>query len=256
MPLQIQQFICKTDNYGVLLHDQASQMTAAIDAPDAMAIDGQLVSRGWNLSHVFTTHHHADHVDGNFWLKEKYGCVITGPKQEAAKIPGLDEVVSGGQQFHFAGVEIVTYDCPGHTQGHIAFHVPGEKLLFAGDTLFAMGCGRVLEGSMIDMWHSVNQFRSLPPDTSVYCGHEYTEANAKFALSVEPENSALVARARHVSQQRKKGLMTCPTTIREELDTNPFLRCGSAEIRSLLGLETASDSAVFAELRRRKDSFR
>lgn len=254
--LEVHQFICRSDNYGVLLHDRPSKSTAAIDAPDASAIERDLELNGWKLGHIFTTHHHADHVEGNLPLKEKYACLITGPMSEAAKIPGIGKSVSGGERFEFAGRDIVVYDCPGHTRGHIAYHIPGEKLLFAGDTLFAMGCGRVLEGSMTDMWRSVDQFRSLPQDTQVYCGHEYTEANARFALSVEPGNSKLQARARLVAEQREKGLMTCPTTIGEELDTNPFLRPQSAEIRKHLGLENASDAQVFAELRRRKDSFR
>ena len=256
MPFDIHQFISRSDNYCVLLHDRASGATISIDAPDAAAIERELGSKGWKLNHILTTHHHGDHVEGNLGLKAKYGCRITGPKAEAAKIPGLDDQVSGGQNFSLAGVSVKVYDCPGHTLGHIAFHLPEEKLLFAGDTLFAMGCGRVLEGSMGDMWQSLNQFRTLPPDTSVYCGHEYTEANAKFALSVEPGNEKLAARARHVSEQRKRGEMTCPTTIGQELETNPFLRPGSAGIRKVLGRETASDAEVFAELRRRKDSFR
>lgn len=256
MPLEIHEFICRSDNYGVLIHDETSGVTASIDAPDAAAIDRELISKGWKLNHILTTHHHSDHVDGNLELKEKYGCTIAGPKAEASKIPGLDEQVLGGQRFRLADFTVNVFACPGHTLGHIAFHMPDAKLLFAGDTLFAMGCGRVLEGSMAEMWQSVTQFRTLPPDTSVYCGHEYAEANARFAVTVEPGNNKLLARARHVSEQRKKGEMTCPTTIAQELDTNPFLRTDSPEIRRILGLETASDSQVFAGLRQRKDNFR
>ena len=254
--LEVHQFICRSDSYGVLLHAAASGETAAIDAPEAAAIERELERNGWALSHILTTHHHFDHVDGNLPLKEKYDCRILGPAAEMDRIPGIDLSFAGGGRFQFAGRDVQVFDCPGHTKGHIAFHMPGERLLFAGDTLFAMGCGRVLPGLLGDMWRSLDQFRALPRDTQVYCGHEYTEANARFALASEPGNAKLQARALLVKQQRAAGQMTCPTTIGGELDTNPFLRPDSAEIRNRLGLETASDADVFAELRRRKDNFK
>lgn len=254
MPLEIYQFPCRSDNYGVLVHDPESGATASIDAPDAEAVERELAAKGWRLSHILTTHHHQDHVEGNTALKAKHRCVIVGPASEASKIPGIDQLVSGGQRFTWAGRDIQVFDCPGHTAGHIAFLT--ENVLFAGDTLFAMGCGRVLEGSMAQMWQSLNQFRSLPPKTLVYCGHEYTVANARFALSVEPGNTKLQSRAKKVSEQRERGVMTCPTTIGEELETNPFLRPESSEIRNRIGAETYSDADVFSELRRRKDSFK
>ena len=202
-----------------------------------------------------TTHHHEDHVAGNLRLKELFGCKIIGPKNEAEKIPGIDTAVKGGDTFSWAGREVKVFDCPGHTRGHIAFYMPSEFSLFAGDTVFAMGCGRVNEGSMAEMWHSVNQFRPLPPVTHVYCGHEYTEANCRFALSVEPGNRDLQQRATVVAAQRARGEMTCPSTIGDELKTNPFMRCDSREIRKNLKLETATDAEVFAELSTRKNSF-
>lgn len=254
--LAFHQFICRTDNYGLLLHDHKTGATAAVDAPDAAEIQRQLDARGWELTHVFTTHHHGDHVEGNLALQKRYGCSITGPRREASKIPGIDREVTGGDRFTWEGREVRVMDCPGHTLGHIAYYMPAEDAVFAGDTLFSLGCGRVFEGSMEQMHRSVSQFATLPPATRLYCGHEYTQSNARFALAVEPGNAALVQRAAEVERLREEDRMTCPSTIGAELAANPFLRTGSAEIRSMLGMENASDVAVFAELRERKNSFR
>lgn len=253
--LDMRQFMCRSDNYGVIIHDSKTGATASIDAPDAEAVEAELRKFGRQLTHILTTHHHEDHVAGNLRLKELFGCKIIGPKNEAEKIPGIDTTVKGGDTFNWAGREVKVFDCPGHTSGHIAFHIPSEFSLFAGDTVFAMGCGRVNEGSMEEMWHSVNQFRTLPPATAVYCGHEYTEANCRFALSVEPGNRDLQQRATVVTDQRARGEMTCPSTIGDELKTNPFMRCDSPEIRKNLKLETSSDAEVFVELRTRKNNF-
>lgn len=254
--LSTQAFICRSDNYGVLLHNEKTGATASIDAPAADEVEHQLDQRGWSLSHIFTTHHHGDHVEGNERLKQRFGCTITGPRREADLIPGLDTGVSGGDGFLWAGIPVKVIACPGHTKGHVAYHLPSENLLFAGDTLFSLGCGRVFEGTMEEMYRSVSQFRSLPPETRLYCGHEYTQSNARFALSVEPGNTALRLRAGEVDRLRAAGRMTCPSTIRAELETNPFLRTDSREIRQVLGLENASEAEVFAGLRQRKDSFR
>ncbi len=254
--LDVHQFICRSDNYGVLVHDHPSGATAAIDAPDADAIEVELKKRGWQLTHIFTTHHHPDHVEGNLELKEKYGCTIIGPRNEAEKIPGIKTQVAGGDSFRWAGREVKIHDCPGHTKGHIAYSIPSEYCLFAADTLFSLGCGRVFEGTLEEMYNSVNQFKTLSPSTYLYCGHEYTESNARFALSVEPGNRALQQRAAEVTRLRKEGKMTCPTTLGDEMKTNPFLRCDSTEIRRNLDLAEASEAEVFAELRRRKDNFK
>jgi hydroxyacylglutathione hydrolase len=235
--LAFHSFICRSDNYGVLLHDHKSGLTATIDAPDAAEIERQLAGRGWQLTHIFTTHHHSDHVDGNLALKQKFGCTVIGPAEEADRIPGLDTAVSGGDSFPWAGRGVQVMSCPGHTKGHIAFHLASEQVVFAGDTLFSLGCGRVFEGTLEEMFSSVSQFKTLDPSTSLYCGHEYTQSNA-------------------VDRLRAEGKPACPSTIGEELLTNPFLRTGSLEIRQKLGLEGAADVEVFAELRRRKDSFR
>ncbi len=254
--LEMHQFMCRTDNYGLLVHDHKSGATTSIDAPDAIEIEKQLKKRGWQLTHIFTTHHHGDHVEGNQALKDQFGCIIIGPKAEADRIPGIRTQVSGGEKFTWAGREVRVFDCPGHTKGHIAYHIAAEFSLFAGDTLFSLGCGRVLDGMMDEMHQSVNQFRALSPSTYVYCGHEYTEANGRFALSVEPGNRMLQQRVAVVSNLRKEGKMTCPSSIGEELKSNPFLRCDSPEIRRNLKLEGAPDAAVFAELRQRKDAFK
>lgn len=254
--LEMHQFMCRTDNYGLLVHDHKTGATTSIDAPDAIEIEKQLKKRGWQLTHIFTTHHHGDHVEGNQALKDQFGCTIIGPKPEADRIPGIRTEVSGGDKFTWAGREVRIFACPGHTRGHIAYHIASEYSLFAGDTLFSLGCGRVLEGTLEEMFQSVNQFRTLSPSTYVYCGHEYTEANGRFALSVEPGNRMLQQRVAVVSTLRKEGKMTCPSSIGEELKANPFLRCDSPEIRRNLKLEAATDAAVFAELRQRKDNFK
>lgn len=254
--LEFQQFICRSDNYGLLIHDPETGQTVSIDAPDATAIGNQLKQRGWRLTHILTTHHHGDHVEGNTVLQAEYGCEIIGPAGEADRIPGLTQQVSGGDEFTWAGHHVHVLACPGHTKGHIAYHMPSAQAVFAGDTLFSLGCGRVFEGTMTEMFGAVSQFKALPPETRLYCGHEYTQSNAHFALSVEPENEALQKRAAEVDQLRAGGSMTCPSTIGLELETNPFLRTDSAAIRQTLGLPQATDAEVFAELRRRKDGFR
>ena len=254
--LAFHQFICRSDNYGLLLHDHKTGATCAIDTPDAAEIERQLDAKGWKLTHIFTTHHHGDHVEGNLALQKRYGCSITGPRAEASKIPGIDRLVAGGDSFTWEGREVRVLDCPGHTLGHIAYHMPSEHAVFAGDTLFSLGCGRVFEGTMAQMFGSVNQFAALPPETQLYCGHEYTQSNARFALSVEPGNQALVARAAEVDRLRAEGRMTCPVTIVAELAANPFLRTKSAEVRRNLGMDAATDLEVFVELRERKNSFR
>jgi hydroxyacylglutathione hydrolase len=253
--LSIHSFICRSDNYGVLLHDHKSGVTASIDAPDASEIERQLAGLGWRLTHILTTHHHGDHVEGNLALKKIFSCTIIGPAAEADRIPGIDTQLSGGDVFTWAGHAVNVLDCPGHTSGHIAYHIPSAEAVFAGDTLFSLGCGRVFEGTISQMYRSVRQFKAMPPSTRLFCGHEYTQSNARFALSVEPGNTALQQRAAEVDRLRSEGKMTCPSTIAEELRTNPFLRTESDEIRLNLKRVDAGDEEVFAELRRRKDGF-
>jgi hydroxyacylglutathione hydrolase len=253
--LEMHVFLCLSDNIGCLVHDHKTGATAAIDAPDGEAVERELRKRGLQLTHILVTHHHADHTDGIPFLKDRYGCRVTGPKAEAEKIKGLDTLVAGGDSFAFAGRDVHVIDTPGHTAGHIAYHIPAEYSLFAGDTLFALGCGRVIEGTMDQMHESLGKLKRLQPHTHLYCGHEYTEANARFALSVEPGNRDLQQRAAAVAETRAQGRLTVPSTMGEEVKTNPFLRDDSAEIRQVLNMGEATDAEVFAEVRRRKNSF-
>ena len=251
--LEIHQFPCLSDNYGVLLHDAERGVTASIDAPDAKAVAAALKAKGWKLTHILTTHHHADHTDGNLALKKDTGCSITGPRGEAAKIPGIDKAVGEGDTFSFGAHEVRVLETPGHTAGHITYWIPSAEVALVGDTLFAIGCGRVIEGNPQMMWNSLEKLMRLPKETSVYCGHEYTQSNAKFALTIEPENAALQKRAKEVDQLRAGGKPTLPTTIGLELDTNPFLRPHVPAIRKRLDMEGKADWEVFGEIRERKN---
>lgn len=251
--LEISQFDCLKDNFGVLIRDSGSGATATIDVPEAPAVRRALAATGWRLSHILATHHHADHTAGNLEIKAETGCTVIGPRAEAARIPGIDKQVGEGDRFKLGGFEVRVLDTPGHTAGHIAYWIPDAKVAFVGDTLFAIGCGRVIEGTMEMMWRSLAKLKALPGDTMIYCGHEYTLANAKFALTIEPENTALVARTKEVERLRAAGKPTLPTRLDAELATNPFLRTDSPAIRKRLGLEAAKDWEVFAEIRERKN---
>jgi len=256
MALTIEQFSARDDNFGVLIHDDLTGLTAAIDAPEEAPVVAKLKEKGWRLDRIFTTHHHFDHVEANVALKSAYGCTISGPAGEADKIPGIDIRLAEGDSFLFGQHTIKVIETPGHTLGHITYHLPDQKVAFVGDTLFAVGCGRVIEGTMPMMWHSLAKLLALPDDTRIYCGHEYTEANIRFALTIEPGNAALTRRAVEVTALRAAGKATLPTTLALEKATNPFLRVGEPAIRKLLGMEGAADAEVFGEIRRRKDSFR
>jgi hydroxyacylglutathione hydrolase len=251
--LDVHQFPCLSDNYGVLIHDPEHDVTAAIDAPEAKAVAAALAGRGWRLTHILTTHHHSDHTAGNLPLKAQYSCTIIGPKAEADKVPGIDQRVGGGDSFRVGAHEVRVLDTPGHTAGHITYWLPDSALAFVGDTLFAMGCGRVIEGNAQMMWQSLERLRALPRETVVYCGHEYTEANARFALTIEPDNTALQERAKEVAALRRAGTPTLPTNMGLELATNPFLRPEVPAIRKRLGLEGRPDWQVFGEIRERKN---
>ncbi|MDQ0321637.1 hydroxyacylglutathione hydrolase [Pararhizobium capsulatum DSM 1112] len=253
--LEIELFLCRTDNFGVLLHDPETGTTASIDAPEEQPILDALQRRGWMLTHILTTHHHQDHVAANLALKTRFDCAIIGPAKEASKIPGIDMTIGGGGDFDFAGHPVEAIETPGHTGGHICFYFPDDKLLFAADTLFALGCGRLFEGTPADMWSSLSKLMLLPDETTVYFGHEYTLSNARFAVTVDPDNQELAKRAADIEALRAKGGFTAPTTIGLEKRTNPFLRAKDPAIRKHLRRETASDTEVFAEIRKRKDNF-
>jgi hydroxyacylglutathione hydrolase len=253
--LEIELFTCRSDNFGVLLHDPGTGRTASIDAPEEAPILAALERRGWTLTDIFTTHHHQDHVEANLALKDRFGITISGPAGEAAKIPGLDRPVGDGATFDFAGHRVEVIETPGHTAGHICYYLPEDALLFSADTLFALGCGRLFERPAKDMWQSLSKLLKLPDETSVYFGHEYTLSNARFAVTIDPANAALAARAGEIEALRAAGKPTAPTTIGVEKRTNPFLRPDDAGIRRQLGMETVEDWQVFAEVRARKDKF-
>lgn len=253
--LEIRLFPCLSDNYGVLIHDGASGVTASIDAPEEAAVENALAVSGWKLTHILVTHHHADHTQGIPGLKRKFGCKVVGPRAEADKVPGIDEQLGEGDMFAFGRFEARIFDTPGHTRGHISWWFPEPGIVFAGDTLFALGCGRVLEGAMEEMWHSLQKLAALPRETLLYCGHEYTQSNAKFAFTIEPGNIHLKARMGEIDEKRARGEPTIPSSIGAELDSNPFLRADTEEVRTAVGMPNASAAAVFAEIRRRKDSF-
>jgi len=254
-PLDVHMFPCLSDNYGFLLHDREAELTATIDTPDADAILAALQERGWRLTHIFNTHHHADHAGGNLALKRLTGCEVIGPRADAARIPGIDRPVGEGDEFRFGLHRVRVFDTPGHTRGHVVYHLPDDGVAFVGDTLFAMGCGRLFEGTPAQMWSSLQKLLALPPDTRLYCAHEYTQANGRFALTVEPGNQALVERMREVSELRARNRPTVPTTLALETATNPFLRPASPGLRATLGMPNAPDVDVFARTRALKDAF-
>lgn len=253
--LEIAQFPCLHDNYAFLLHDSDSGETAAIDTPDGPAIESELDRRGWHLTHILNTHHHDDHAGGNAYLKERTGCRVIGPAADAARIPAIDVGVTERDRIEFGGRLIEVFTTPGHTRGHIVYYLPSERAAFVGDTLFALGCGRLFEGSPEQMWSSLQKILRWPDDTRIYCAHEYTLANAHFALTVEPENPALIARAREVAALRRAGQPTVPSTLGVEKATNPFLRPTSAGLQAKIGLAGSDAATVFARTRALKDAF-
>jgi len=254
--LEIEQFQCLSDNYGYLLHDTASGLTAAIDTPEVGPIREACERRGWTLTHIFNTHHHHDHAGGNAELKQQTGCEILGPADEVSKIPTIDTPLRGGESFAFGEHEIQVLDVGGHTLGHIAYHVPSAGAAFVGDSLFALGCGRLFEGTPSQAWASLQRLAALPPQTAVYCAHEYTEGNLRFALTIEPGNPALQERAVEIAELRAKGQPTVPTSIGYELETNPFLRPDSPSLRAHIGVPEGEDlEATFARVRKMKDEF-
>ncbi len=256
MPLDIRVIPCLSDNYAVLLHDPLTEATAVVDAPEPGPIMDALEREGWDLTHILITHHHSDHVDGVLVLKAQYGATVVGPKAEAATIPGLDVAVVDADPVGLGSAIGRVIETPGHTAGHISFVFPEEKLLFAGDTLFVMGCGRALECDPPVLWHSLQRLRTLPDDFALYCGHEYTVANGRFALSVDPDNGALRARVADAEAARREGKPTIPALLGDERLTNPFLRADDPDMAERLGLAGADPAAVFTELRARKNVFR
>jgi hydroxyacylglutathione hydrolase len=256
MPLEIVQIPVLQDNYVYLVHDPATAMTAVVDPAVGGPVMEELKRRGWSLTHILNTHHHGDHVGANEELKAATGCTIVGPRADRDRIPGIDVAVGEGDSYFLGRAEAKVFDVPGHTRGHIAYWFPDSKALFCGDTLFALGCGRLFEGTPKQMWTSLSKFLDLPDDTKVYCAHEYTESNGRFALSVEPGNAVLQSRMAEVRRLRAQGLPTVPSTLGEEKASNPFLRPHSAEIQRHVGMGGDDLVAVLGATRALKDNFR
>jgi hydroxyacylglutathione hydrolase len=255
MPAETYLFKCLSDNYGVLLHDSDSGATASIDAPEATPVEAALKATGWKLTDILVTHHHHDHTGGIAALKAKYKCRVVAPAK-SANIPGVDETVREGDKVKVGALTANVIETPGHTLDHIAYWFHADKLAFVGDTLFSIGCGRVIEGDAEMMWRSLVKLRDLPNDTEIYCGHEYTGANIKFAKTVEPNNRALAAREAEAQQELTKGRPTIPVTIGEEKQANPFLRADVPETAAAIGMAGKPAAQVFGEIRQRKNNFK
>jgi len=246
-------FLCLKDNFGVLLHDPETMATAAIDAPEAGAVEAALKRTGWSLTDILVTHHHHDHTGGIEELKSRYRCRVVAPQAEAGGIPAVDETVREGDRVRVGSLEARVIETPGHTAGHISYFLPADKLAFVGDTLFSIGCGRVIEGNAEMMWNSLTKLRALPDDTRIFCGHEYTLANIRFAKTIEPNNAVLAAREQEVSRLIAESKPTIPSFMREEKAANPFLRADLPEVAQAVGLAGKPAWQVFAEIRERKN---
>ncbi|KAF0676901.1 hydroxyacylglutathione hydrolase [Profundibacterium mesophilum] len=247
---------CLSDNYAFALHHEQTGRTAIIDAPEAGPIITALRQAGWQADELWITHHHADHIDGTAALRDAFpDLTVVGADADAHRLPPLDRAVAAGQSFEFAGERVEVIDVSGHTVGHIAFHVPAAEAAFTADSLMALGCGRLFEGDAPMMWRSLSRLAALPPGTLICSGHEYTQANARFALTIEPGNDALRDRADRIDAARRAGEPTVPSRLDEEMATNPFLRAGLQTVKDAISMSHASDAEVFAEIRARKDRF-
>jgi len=253
--LEIHQIPVLNDNYLYLIKDPDSDAVGIVDPAVAEPVLDKLNELGWTLTHILNTHHHMDHTGANLELKEKTGCMVVGAANDAERIPGIDLRVEDGDLFDFGTQQARIFEVPGHTTGHIAYWFEQSNTLFCGDTLFALGCGRLFEGSPAQMWNSLQKLRDLPDETQVCCAHEYTESNAHFAMTIEPQNHELRERFDVIQALRSQGKPTVPSLLGEEKATNPFLRPDSNHIKQSLGMPEADVVDVFAEIRARKDSF-
>ncbi|KAK1294927.1 putative hydroxyacylglutathione hydrolase 2, chloroplast [Acorus calamus] len=254
--LQIELVPCLKDNYAYLLHDVDTGTVGVVDPSEAVPIIEALSRKRQNLTYILNTHHHYDHTGGNLELKARYGAKVIGSGMDKDRIPGIDIALNDGDKWMFAGHEVLVMETPGHTKGHISYYFPGAKVIFTGDTLFSLSCGKLFEGSPQQMLSSLNRITSLPDDTKIYCGHEYTLSNSKFALSIEPKNKALQTYASQVADLRKKGQPTVPTTLEREKLCNPFLRTSSTEIRQALNISaSATDAQALGAIREAKDNW-
>ncbi|MCL3881380.1 hydroxyacylglutathione hydrolase [Marivita sp. GX14005] len=255
MPLELVTIPALSDNYTFLLHDETSGDTACIDVPEADPVLNALSKRGWTLTDIWLTHHHHDHIGGVDDLLDRFDAKITGAKADIHRLPTLNHEVGEGDSFEFGGEKVDVIEVPGHTVGHIAFVLPKAGYAFTGDSLMALGCGRLFEGTAEQMWDSLKKFRDLDGNTLICSGHEYTQTNARFAETIEPDNQALKDRRARIDQARKQGEPTVPSKLDEELATNPFLRADDPSVQSHLDMTGDDPADVFAEIRARKDSF-
>jgi hydroxyacylglutathione hydrolase len=256
MPAHVHQFLCLSDNFGVLVHDPLSKSTAAIDVPEAGPVLAALEQQGWELTDILVTHRHADHVQGIPEVKARFPKArVVAPAGEAERVPMVDETVREGDLVKVGSLTAQVFETPGHTIGHIAYYFDQDRLLFAGDTLFSIGCGRVNEAPMDVMWKSLVKLAALPEETALYCGHEYTMANGKFALTIEPNNTILREHLAKCAAIRERGGFTLPSTIGLEQAINPFLRAEVPEVQAQVGMAGQDPAAVFAEIRERKNRF-
>jgi len=256
MPLDVVLVPCLRDNYAFLLHDQASGATAVVDTPEAEPILEALDQRGWTLTYILNTHHHPDHVGGNQRIKDAMGCQVIGPAAERDLIPCIDVAVSEGDTVQLGQLEAVVWETPAHTRGHVSYYFHRDDAIFVGDTLFAVGCGRLFEGTAGQMWSAMARYRTLPDHTRVYCGHEYTASNIRFARHIDPDNASLARREDVVTQIRARGEATIPTTIGLERATNPFMRADDPGLATRVECLGASPSVVLGEMREQKNHFR
>lgn len=251
--LEVHQFPCLSDNYGYLLHDSESGETVCIDTPDADEYLRQAAHKGWQITQIWNTHWHPDHAGGNAAIKAATGCRVTAPVADAAKIEAVDRTVGQGDVVSIGDRQAFVIDVGGHTNGHIAYHLPGASIAFVGDSLFALGCGRMFEGTPGQFWASLQRLKALPAVTMIYCAHEYTASNARFALHADPDNTELQAYAQEITRRREKGLATVPAKLERELATNPFLRADDQAMQARWGGGDAVET--FAALRSAKDNF-
>ncbi len=255
MPLEILTVPCLKDNYAFLAHDPGSGDTTLVDAPEAAPILAASKARGWRVTQVLLTHHHDDHFQGLAAVLQEHDARVIGAAADAHRLPPLDVQVAEGDAVQIGGDAGVVIEVPGHTIGHVAYHFPDSRAVFTADSLMALGCGRLFEGTAPQMWDSLSRLAALPRDTMVYSGHEYSQANGAFAVTIEPENADLAARVADIAEKRARGEPTVPTGLELELATNPFLRAGDSAVQAALGMDGADPAVVFAEIRARKDRF-